>query len=344
MRKLLAIVLAVSVLFAFTACEPRIGLPEEGTALTAENFAASLEAGGQFYLAESLSVNHSEMLVISKDISIDLGGYTLNYSSSNCISIGNSSDVEIKNGDFDITLGTNTDSTLQGIQVVAGSSLTFDGVEYSSNKTGILVDDDNSKFTAIDSRIEAEGAYAVTTEATTPAPAGILITLNNSKVINNNSNPGLLFNIDGKLVVDNSTIEGGHQALIVRGGTADIRNKSRIKSRGDFSPSQDWMYVYDANRWGNGNMVAYSALVAGNAQTGSYVYPTIVTISSDSTVEMMINEGNKKASRIFIASANGEIANLVTENEEYISEIEESNRWIGETSQINGATLVESQT
>ena len=55
---------------------------------------------------------------------------------------------------------------------------------------------------------------------------------------------------------------------------------------------------------------------------------------------MRINEGvNDKAARIYLASANGQTANLVTSNETYISEIVSGGLWRGTTTRINGETL-----
>ena len=121
---------------------------------------------------------------------------------------------------------------------------------------------------------------------------------------------GLLFNIPSSLNIVNSHIEGGAQALIVRGGTATI-TASELVSNGKVEA--DDYAQYNNGLWETGNAVQYATLVVGNATT-SYNYTTDCTVD-DSTKITMSTTGYL---RVYVASANDK--NVVLNIAETIAE------------------------
>ena len=281
---------------------------------------------------------------------IDLNNKTLNIHVSQrigfaCLFIRYGADVVIHNGTLITEKPNETDDTRGGIRVMEGSTLTLNNINWTSDHSGLFVTNDNSKFYADNLDLYINGIYTVSTNAGIPV-SGIEIEIRNSKLVQDSpegkeGNTGILFNIDGKLVLDNTYVEAGSQALIARGGDVDIINGSKIYSTGEATAeSKEHYKLTEDAEWGTGNEVPYAALVVGNATEGSYDYPTDVYIDETSTVEMKVNEGvNDEAARIYLASANGQPANLTTSNETYISEIVDGGLWRGTTTEINGEML-----
>ena len=216
-------------------------------------------------------------------------------------------------------------------QVDYGATLKLVNVDLESSATGIALFNENTKLFLEDCYVGGAGYYAVCTNAST-ACEGTVIDIKKSRIIHTGENAALLFNVNGTLTLEDSYVEGGHQGLIARGGTISIVN-SDIYSIGkaDIEGDENVLLFHQDGTipWGQGNQVAYAALVIGNAQEGTgYNYDTVVTLDDDSSVLMQINEGvNDGAATIFIASANGFSATLNCNNTAYRDEIV-ANDWI----------------
>ena len=288
---------------------------------------------------------------VNLDKDIDLNNHTLTVTSTRDtepFSVSNTS-VTISNGSLNMKRNTTPEPNPTRIVIGDNGSLTLNNVDFSSNVSGIYVKGNSSELNVIDSSIVVDGVYPVQTVAALPTPTNLTINIENSVLESKlSSGVGMLFNIDGTLDIKNSQLSGGYIGLIARGGNVKISDNSKILSRGTetVKAGEEWQYLFSPegfenlpdnlkgyDDWGEGTIVAYAALVIGNATKGSYVYPTTVELY-DSTVSMTINEGNALAKDIFIASANNQDVTFITDDSSAIQTIidyGEYSAWRGDT-------------
>ncbi len=267
---------------------------------TSASFEEMLRTTGQVRLTSSISVSDFP-IEEDENYSINLNGKTLTLNAASAddrLVIAEGSNVRINGngGTLKISISSVTDPSKAFIKLQPNSSLTLNNVTYNSDETGILVDQNAAKLNINNSTIIANGGYAVGTNASN-AVEGIKININNSYLYANNGT-GLLFNIPSSLNIVNSHIEGGAQALIVRGGNATIKNNSVLVSNGTVEASGFDQYV-DGN-WEDGNAVPYATLVVGNATENSYEYST--TCSVDDSTSIVMKTPNRP--KVYVASAN----------------------------------------
>lgn len=243
--------------------------------------------------------------------------------------VSRGSTLEISNGT--VIYDTSSSGNDSAFQVDYGSTLKLVNVDLESSATGIALFNENTKLFLEDCYVGGSGYYAVCTNAST-ACEGTVVDIKNSRIVHTGENAALLFNVNGTLTLTDSYVEGGHQGLIARGGTVSIVNSDICSiGKADIEGDENVLLFHQDGTisWGQGNQVAYAALVIGNAQEGTgYNYDTVVTIDDDSSVLMQINEGvNDGAATIFIASANGFSATLNCNNTVYRNEMV-ANDWI----------------
>jgi hypothetical protein len=109
--------------------------------------------------------------------------------------------------------------------------------------------------------------YCVGTNAGSTDNYQVVITLKDSTFVANTTdgdNCAVMINVPGTLNIDNCTITGDRQAVLVRAGTAVITN-SDIKTTGKFT---DAATKYHSGAWKSGNEVPAAALTVGNYQNG----------------------------------------------------------------------------
>ena len=124
--------------------------------------------------------------------------------------------------------------------------------------------------------------YCVGTNAGSTNNYNVVITLKNSTFVSNTAdgdNCAVMINVPGTLNIDNCTITGDRQAVLVRAGTAVITN-SDIKTTGKFT---DAATKYHSGAWKSGNEVPAAALTVGNYQNGpasAYLAEAKVTVTN----------------------------------------------------------------
>ena len=124
--------------------------------------------------------------------------------------------------------------------------------------------------------------YCVGTNAGSTNNYNVVITLKNSTFVSNTAdgdNCAVMINVPGTLNIDNCTITGDRQAVIVRAGTAVITN-SDIKTTGNFTGAAT---KYHSDAWKSGNEVPAAALTVGNYQNGpasAYLAEAKVTVTN----------------------------------------------------------------
>ena len=222
------------------------------------------------------------------------------------------------------------------ISIASNAHLTFTNVDYHASHTGIFLSEKgNAAFTAVDSEIISDGGYGVGTNAKN-SPITSYIALSNTIVRTDDPSgtAGILFNSKGTLnITAGSEIEGSQQAVVARGGNITISD-SKLYCNGGFSVSNDTQYRYDTD-WGTGNDVPYATLVVGNRYASdSYDYPTTCTVSN-TEITMKINEGNSKATRVYISSDDDNTVTLNIDNSELATNIETGKHYWGLKTYVN---------
>lgn len=245
-------------------------------------------------LAPSDDLTIDEELHLDKFLRVHLGGKALNITEMGQI---------IVSGDVSFTKGKIVSSSSKDCPVVlkSNSSLKFDMIEYSSNTNGVLIDSfaNNAKFNLENgSKILFGGNFGISTNASDKDDegnfgkhsTGITITVKSSTISDDYGRPsyayenekrcpsdidstGILFNVEGSVLINSSKISANRQAVILRGGTHTISGNSSLSSIGYTGD--------DESNWKDGNRVPVATLVVGNGKdNGAYKYKTSLNITS----------------------------------------------------------------
>lgn len=246
---------------------------------TAEDLTSMLETAGKAKLLQDITL--TEILPQDRSYDIDLNGNTLTMDIDATYAIGSGQSLSIKDGTLDIKVpdSVKPGATQTGIEVLSGSSLTLDGVAMTANETGIMSKSDSSSIIIRNSSITANRGFAFGTNASDSAISNINIAIENSQLYSPKSG-AILFNLGGSsLTIRNSHIEGSSQAVIVRGGKAEIYDSALIVTGKDDDPSG---YAgYKTSQWKEGNGVPFAALVVGDNDNGAYNYGTVTCIAEN---------------------------------------------------------------
>ena len=286
-----------------------------------------------------------------RSYTIDLAGHKLSLSypysaegsGQSAITVTNGSSLTIngvRDDNYDIEINeSGNDPVSGGIAVMEGSSLTLNNVDYYSNHTGFFVDDVASSFTVNSSKIVVGGAYGVTTNAKDNLSDDLLIKLVDSEIDTSAcaTSAAVLFNVKGTLEITNCDITGGIQGVIVRGGTAKISGGSITSLSKTPVPDSSYYGYADTVPWGQGNGVAYAALVIGNAETensvgnGGYSPETDVTVTEGTQIQLLNDEN---ALDVFVSSIKTDAENksktiLRTDDQNLINYIKDNKAWRG---------------
>ena len=231
-----------------------------------------------------------------QNLTIDLNGCTLTYSSSNAVVLANRQNLTIKNGTVKANEFTATTKAFFNIE--SSSSIELDRVTLITNGGALYPRGDAASVTVNNSKIYAP-CYAVATNANGPENYNVEITLTSSEFINAMSTDGgdgcpVMINVPGTLNMKDCTVIGTRQAVLVRGGTANIKNcVIKLAATNDNSVKlpegmtgsplfqTDSSNEYLGGNWGSGNEVPNYALVVGN-RSKEYAYPTNVMLSGTS--------------------------------------------------------------
>ncbi len=171
---------------------------------------------------------------------------------------------------------------------LADTSLIMENVNMTTNGTALYPAGDASNIEVRDCNITA-GVYVVGTNASVADgeliySCNVNISLVDSilSAVGYENNDGqtctVMINVPGTLNIDNCTITGGTQAVLIRGGDATITD-SNISIVNTYTGSD--YDQYKEQNWGSGNSVPIGAIIVGNrGNTGSaYHYPASCDIS-----------------------------------------------------------------
>ena len=309
---------------------------------SADEIMSNLTEYGKARLVEDLSITSEVFNLTPADstefetLILDLNKHNL--SIKNTLTNTSSSvltDLEIMNGSMTVNI-TSNNLAASCISIASDVHLTFTNVDYHASHTGIFLSEyGNASFTAIDSEIISDGGYGIGTNAKN-SPITSYIDLSNTIVRTDDPSgtAGILFNSKGTLKITNgSEIEGSQQAVVVRGGDITISD-SKLFCNGGFVVSDETQYRY-TTAWGQGNDVPYATLVVGNrSDSDAYDYPTTCTVSN-TEITMKINEGNSKATRVYISSDDDNTVTLNIDNSELATNIETGKHYWGLKTYVN---------
>ncbi len=245
---------------------------------------ANAPAGSNILLANDLTVS-STLDLSNKEVTIDLNGKKLTIdktatsSGNRLINVEGKS--EIKNG----TIYNQQTGNIAAITVQNGGELTVDNVNLTSDSySGFYVQAQNgttAKLTLKNSTVKAL-YYGVGTNADTKfSPNKPTIEIENSNLT---AETAVMLNVEGTLTINKSDLTGYWQALIVRGGTATVKDsKLTLSFYEDQSADSNKNYKMGGD-WDGGNQMPISAIVLGTNGTGAYQYPTIFTMTGSTVV------------------------------------------------------------
>lgn len=287
------------------------------------------------------AIKNGEAVTLSSDITVDATELNSALDDSNVDTVidlnGATLTIEGVNGDGvnlageSLSLSNGTveykGSSTVAFAVESGSSLTLDNVtlDVDSTNTGatsainIEGSSDNATLTIRNSIINSDEYFALSTNASTPASSNVTVVIENSTLSTSvcNGDPettGILFNVPGTLTITDSTITGGSQGVIVRGGTANITNstiKATITGDGaDVSKFSTTMgYLDGTDNWRTGNQLPAAALVVGNHSASAYEYETDVTLED---VTLTVGGEEDKVPAIYAAQSNSNYSTTLT--------------------------------
>lgn len=295
----LAAVLAVAVMLACVAVSDTsdatiadiekpdtVTNPDDGTAICTvdgteyTDFSSAITAATESDKPMVLSTDYDcgiASIDFTGNLEIDLNGKTL---AINLIVLTGDESLTISNGTL---FGKFVDNIGHATVTAKGNaSIVLDDVDYYSEATGAIVYDKASVTLQNGTVIHAEG-YGLGTNASEPEDYDVRMTIRDSAVYADpdptHVQTAILFNIPGTLTIENSTIQGYYQAVIVRGGEAVITNSTITNTMNDASLVE----TFENEDWGTGNAVPTGALIVGN-KSSSYQYPTSVDITDSDIV------------------------------------------------------------
>ena len=270
MKKLLTSLLCIAMI---TVYMPAAVWADDGK--TAENLPAAVD--GVVTLDKDYEVSN-----LNPNLTYDLKGHTLTYSGKESIEIGEgqiltfkdstASPDQIGNGKI---VFTQKESLVKGdIHPTTGGTVNAFNIQIESPNSVFFPAGDAAAVNVDSCKVSA-GCYCVGTNAGKPENAGVKITLTNSTFVAHNDasdNCPVMINVEGSLKVDNCTITGDRQGVLVRAGEAEINNSTVINT-GEYSDDNK----YDDDDWGSGNEVPVAAIVVGS-HNGKYLDDAIVTV------------------------------------------------------------------
>lgn len=248
------------------------------------------EAVTSITLAEDLAIENA--LSISSDKEIDLNGKTLTCDLDGTtifqITEGN---VSFSNGTIKLHntyKGGNVPDIVVGVDkshdksdlVVSTATATFNNVKLS----GSIYVSYGSTVEISESEITSE-LYGICTnaKASSANTSPVTIKITDTKLIGETP---VFINVPATLEMDNCTVIGGWQGVMMRGGTATISNSTISLSRQYATAVEGDNWTADKNSgnvtWSSGNEVAIAGITMGNNTTSAYQYPTSVTLKNTS--------------------------------------------------------------
>lgn len=273
------------------------GVPAVSTTVPESAAVAKVEKdGGTLYyasLSEAMAAAQDGTVTLLKDVSeevavpanvkatLELNGKTLTMCNTKSVVLANGADLAIRNGSIVAKQMPNGTTPLFNIQ--ANSSISLNKVQLDTNGAALFPQGDAAIVEVTDSYVIG-GCFAVATNAEKVDNYSVKIVLKDScfDCRNYGYNPAasgdgcaVMINVPGTMEIDGCTITGSRQGMLVRGGTATVRNSS-ITTTGQFA---EGIGKYLDSDWSSGDEVPMAALVVGN-RSHEYLYPVTCVVEN----------------------------------------------------------------
>ncbi len=257
---------------------------------------------------------------------IDLNGHTISTSVDTGSLVPENTTTIIKNGKINLRHRSVDQS---GIDVGKNSTLILENVELTNNTAAGIFARGDSTVTILDSKITTYG-FAITTNASNSSFHNPTINIVNSTISgmddDNGAKTAILVNVPCHLSIENSTINGFMQGIIVRGGTANIENSTITNTVNEtvatnFAPS-----TFANKNWGSGNELPAAALVIGN-KSDKYQYPAEVTLVNTKIISTVTGSTTLPDIYMFGNATAGMGATLTYDESSSVGNIERGNEF-----------------
>ncbi|HIR30143.1 MAG TPA: hypothetical protein IAC90_05790 [Candidatus Coproplasma stercorigallinarum] len=277
---------------------------------TADELNSALFDGGNIIIANDMTVNSfaGYYRQISTDVTVYLNNKTVTSTQTQNTTINGYSTLNLVYGSlvFNNMEAVNAASLLP----ITGSTVTLDNVKLTSNGTALYPRGDAARVEVVNSEITAP-VYAVGTNAGEVDNYNVEIYIYGStlKTYYTDLTSGsitVFVNVPCSLTIENSYIYGVQNAVMVRCGTATIKNSTLSTPNG--------VSLDDINleaTWSSGNEVPFGTLLVGNGTTTSYQNAATVTVENTT-----ITSNNAEVPAIYIwGNATEEIGATLTVDE-----------------------------
>ena len=235
-NKLAVTVLAVLMIIAFMpamAVESFAGEEDLANLISAAKDRATIKLDDDATLD---SLDHEGLL--NKDLTIDLNGHTLTINNGNGMEIAEGKTVTFENG----TIKANSYKSDHAVLMpTANATVTINNVTFNTTGVALFPYREAAAVNVTNSTIASKGYYAITTNASTKD--GKYVTGSNFKINiaksklstsrEDSDNACVLVNVPCDLTITDSEITGDRQGLVVRVGTATVKN-SKIVTKGSY--------------------------------------------------------------------------------------------------------------
>ena len=242
---------------------------------------AAISEGKTASLTQDIVLDSTLPMSPSGETNIVLNGNELKTTSENTTMVENGETLTVFGGSLSIGEGMFADMAKSALQVTDGSTIRLLNVDYRAGGTGVFAQGQNATVEIINSVIEAP-SFCVGTNAGNTANHGVDIRIINSRLETTHfdgwTGSAVLMNVPGNLTIEGSTIIGECNAVIVRSGTATIRNS--VLSRPYAVEGANESEIHMDGNWGSGNNVPLATLLLGNRAENAYQYPTVCRVEN----------------------------------------------------------------
>lgn len=257
---------------------------------------------------------------IGKNVHLNLNNGTLNINNPNYgFWVYSNGNMELSNGtlNFDDTQG----KRFGLFSVKSGGSLVLDNMKvYGTSYASIFPAGEANEIMIKNSEIKTDSYFAFSTNGHTSN--NLKLSIINSKIeVTNDEYVGVLVNVKSTIKIENSTIIGGSQGLVIRSGDAEIKNSTiKIKNtnignyKWDNFTTKDPTYCY----WADGNTFPSAALVLGDHSKDVSSYFGDVNCNLSNVTLEVANETDSP--KILLASKKDKNVNLTYDQSSNITE------------------------
>lgn len=276
---------------------------------TADELNSALFDGGNIIIANDMTVNSfaGYYRQISTDVTVYLNNKTVTSTQTQNTTVNGYSTLNLVYGSlvFNNMEAVHAASLLP----ITGSTVTLNNVKLTSNGTALFPRGDAARVEVVNSEITAP-VYAVGTNAGKVDNYNVEIYIYGSTLKTYYKDPTsgsitVFVNVPCSLTIENSYIYGVQNAVMVRGGTAVIKNSTLTTAEQIAAGSED---KFTNENWGNGNNVPYAALLVGDRNNTDYNYSAFVTL-----VNTEIKSGNDKVPTVYIWQDDNKSASLIAD-------------------------------